>query len=69
MFTFLGSSFFLGEFNVQESIETCYIKASNVHNWNVLRHGAALLGKHIASLSPSITSMLVCGKQVSHHYE
>ncbi|XP_065647603.1 phosphorylase b kinase regulatory subunit beta isoform X3 [Hydra vulgaris] len=59
-----GSTFSLGEFNVQESIEICYIKASKVYNWDVLRHGAALLGKSVASLSPSITSMLVCGKQV-----
>ena len=46
-------------------IQELYTQAFYTHNWSVVRQGATHLDKTVASLAPSVTAMLVAGKQVS----
>lgn len=60
-----GAAYSINDTSVEDCINEVYLQACYVHNWSVVRRGASLLGKTVASLAPSITSMLVSGKQVS----
>lgn len=60
-----GRDFIINEKSVTELIKDVYLKACYVHNWSVVRHGACFLDKTVPSLAPSITAMLVGGKQVA----
>ena len=62
-----GPGYSIGDLSVEDSIEEVYVKACYLRNWSVVRLGAALLRKTVVSLAPSITSMLVCGKQVKYN--
>ena len=59
-----GPAYTVEEKSVKDVITDVYLKACYVHNWSVVRHGACLLGKTVPSLAPSITAMVVGGKQV-----
>ena len=59
-----GPAYTVNNMSVTDCINDIYTKACHVHNWSVVRYGASLLGKSVDSLAPSITSMLVSGKQV-----
>ena len=59
-----GPAYLIDDKSVEEYINEIYVQACFIQNWSVVRQGASLLGKSIASMAPCITSMLVCGKQV-----
>ena len=59
-----GPAFVVQETSVCDCIQELYTQACYVHNWSVVRQGATLLEKTVTSLAPSITTMLVAGKQV-----
>lgn len=59
-----GPAYPIDDISVEDYIHDLYNKACFVRNWSVVRQGASLLGKSVASMAPCITSMLVCGKQV-----
>ena len=59
-----GPAYSIEETSVEDYINEIYVKACFVRNWSVVRRGASLLGKGVASMAPSVTSMLVSGKQV-----
>ena len=59
-----GTNFKISERTVLDGIIDIYRKASYLKHWSVVRYGAALLGKLVDSLAPSITTMLVSGRQV-----
>lgn len=59
-----GPAYTVDKKSVEDIITDVYLKACYVHNWSVVRHGACLLGKTVPSLAPSITAMVVGGKQV-----
>ena len=63
-----GPAFDINGKAVRDTIQDLYTQACYVHNWSVVRRGAALLNKTVASLAPSVTAMLVAGKQVSLWY-
>ncbi|RMC09066.1 hypothetical protein DUI87_14071 [Hirundo rustica rustica] len=50
---------------VAEHIERIYRRAGSRKLWSVVRFAASLLGKLVDSLAPSITNVLVQGKQVT----
>ena len=54
---------------VCDYIQELYTQASYTHNWSTVRQGAALLDKTVASLAPSVTAMLVAGKQVRNVFK
>ena len=60
-----GPAFPVDDTSVYDMINDVYIKACFVRDWSVVRQGASLLGKSFPSMAPCITSLLVCGKQVS----
>ncbi len=51
--------------SILDEIDEIYKKSSYLKLWSVVRYTAALLGKVVDSLAPSITTMLVSGRQVS----
>eukprot|EP00112_Aurelia_sp_Birch-Aquarium-sp1_P019224 Seg4716.3 transcript_id=Seg4716.3/GoldUCD/mRNA.D3Y31 product="Phosphorylase b kinase regulatory subunit beta" protein_id=Seg4716.3/GoldUCD/D3Y31 len=57
--------FEVGGKSVLEEIDEIYRQASYLKLWSVVRYSAALLGKVVDSLAPSITTMLVSGRQVT----
>jgi len=60
-----GPAFSIDGQSLNDYTNDVYLKACYVHNWSVVRHGACLLNKSVPSLAPSITAMLVGGKQVT----
>ncbi|XP_061670818.1 phosphorylase b kinase regulatory subunit beta isoform X5 [Syngnathoides biaculeatus] len=60
-----GSDFFTKDENLMEELERIYRQAGSRKLWSVVRHAASLLTKLVDSLAPSITSVLVHGKQVT----
>eukprot|EP00794_Sanderia_malayensis_P016175 gene16175-17800_t len=60
-----GYNFRIMNQSVLEAIEDIYKKSSYLKLWSVVRYTAALLGKVVDSLAPSITTMLVSGRQVT----
>jgi len=51
--------------SILEEINEIYHQSSYLKLWSVVRYSAALLGKVVDSLAPSITTMLVSGRQVT----
>ncbi|XP_066917591.1 phosphorylase b kinase regulatory subunit beta-like [Clytia hemisphaerica] len=60
-----GPAFDLNGKAIRDCIQELYTQACYVHKWSVVRQGATLLNKTVASLAPSVTAMLVAGKQVT----
>ncbi|XP_023582735.1 phosphorylase b kinase regulatory subunit beta isoform X4 [Trichechus manatus latirostris] len=60
-----GPSFITKEGTVSDHIERIYRKAGSKKLWSAVRHAASLLSKVVDSLAPSITNVLVQGKQVT----
>ncbi|XP_045674622.1 phosphorylase b kinase regulatory subunit beta isoform X4 [Phyllostomus hastatus] len=60
-----GPDFITKDGAVSDHIERVYRKAGSRKLWSVVRHAASLLSKVVDSLAPSITNVLVQGKQVT----
>ncbi|XP_026531751.1 phosphorylase b kinase regulatory subunit beta [Notechis scutatus] len=60
-----GPNFITKEGTVSDHIERIYRKAGSKKFWSVVRFAASLLCKVVDSLAPSITNVLVQGKQVT----
>ncbi|XP_053557941.1 phosphorylase b kinase regulatory subunit beta isoform X1 [Bombina bombina] len=60
-----GPHFITKEGTVSDFMERIYRKAGSKKLWSVVRLAASLLGKIVDSLAPSITNVLVQGKQVT----
>uniref|UniRef100_A0A8C5SXE0 Phosphorylase b kinase regulatory subunit n=1 Tax=Laticauda laticaudata TaxID=8630 RepID=A0A8C5SXE0_LATLA len=60
-----GPNFITKEGTVSDHIERIYRKAGSKKFWSVVRFAASLLCKLVDSLAPSITNVLVQGKQVT----
>ncbi|NWU75159.1 KPBB kinase, partial [Onychorhynchus coronatus] len=60
-----GPNFITKEGTVAEHMERIYRRAGSRKLWSVVRFAASLLGKLVDSLAPSITNVLVQGKQVT----
>ncbi|XP_071065282.1 phosphorylase b kinase regulatory subunit beta isoform X5 [Dasypus novemcinctus] len=60
-----GPNFITKEGTVSDHIERVYRRAGSKKLWSVVRHAASLLNKVVDSLAPSITNVLVQGKQVT----
>lgn len=60
-----GPNFITMEGTVSDHIERVYRRAGSKKLWSVVRRAASLLNKVVDSLAPSITNVLVQGKQVT----
>ncbi|XP_053722035.1 phosphorylase b kinase regulatory subunit beta isoform X3 [Synchiropus splendidus] len=60
-----GPDFLSRDENLMEELERIYRRAGTRKLWSVVRLAASLLTKLVDSLAPSITSVLVHGKQVT----
>uniref|UniRef100_A0A6I8NLB0 Phosphorylase b kinase regulatory subunit n=1 Tax=Ornithorhynchus anatinus TaxID=9258 RepID=A0A6I8NLB0_ORNAN len=60
-----GPNFITKEGTVSDHIERVYRRAGSKKLWSVVRSAASLLSKVVDSLAPSITNVLVQGKQVT----
>ncbi|XP_066511819.1 phosphorylase b kinase regulatory subunit beta-like isoform X4 [Hoplias malabaricus] len=60
-----GPDFFSRDDNLKDELERIYRQAGSRKLWSVVRLAASLLSKLVDSLAPSITSILVHGKQVT----
>ncbi|KAM9861180.1 phosphorylase b kinase regulatory subunit beta [Aulostomus maculatus] len=60
-----GQDFLAKDENLMEELERIYRRAGSRKLWSVVRLAASLLTKLVDSLAPSITSVLVHGKQVT----
>uniref|UniRef100_A0ABI7W7C2 Phosphorylase b kinase regulatory subunit n=1 Tax=Felis catus TaxID=9685 RepID=A0ABI7W7C2_FELCA len=60
-----GPNFITKEGTVSDHIERVYRRAGSKKLWSVVRCAASLLSKVVDSLAPSITNVLVQGKQVT----
>ncbi|XP_071345290.1 phosphorylase b kinase regulatory subunit beta isoform X4 [Trachinotus anak] len=60
-----GPDFLARDENLMEELERIYRRAGSRKLWSVVRLAASLLTKLVDSLAPSITSVLVHGKQVT----
>ncbi|XP_042616522.1 phosphorylase b kinase regulatory subunit beta isoform X1 [Cyprinus carpio] len=60
-----GPDFFSRNENLKDDLERIYRRAGSRKLWSVVRLAASLLTKLVDSLAPSITSVLVHGKQVT----
>ncbi|XP_008290226.1 phosphorylase b kinase regulatory subunit beta isoform X3 [Stegastes partitus] len=60
-----GSDFLAKDENLMDELERIYRRAGSRKLWSVVRLAASLLTKLVDSLAPSITSVLVHGKQVT----
>uniref|UniRef100_A0A8D2H330 Phosphorylase b kinase regulatory subunit n=1 Tax=Urocitellus parryii TaxID=9999 RepID=A0A8D2H330_UROPR len=60
-----GPNFITKEGTVSDHIERLYRRAGSKKLWSVVRRAASLLSKVVDSLAPSITNVLVQGKQVT----
>lgn len=61
-----GPTFNIESETIAQKIDHIIAKASIHKKWSVVRQCAAVLGKLVDSLAPSITSILVRGKHVSN---
>lgn len=60
-----GPFYRLDGMTINGRLEALISKAGTQKNWSVVRLCSALLGKLVDSLAPSITTVLVRGKQVN----
>uniref|UniRef100_A0A452RFG7 Phosphorylase b kinase regulatory subunit n=1 Tax=Ursus americanus TaxID=9643 RepID=A0A452RFG7_URSAM len=60
-----GPNFITREGTISDHIERVYRRAGSKKLWSVVRRAASLLSKVVDSLAPSITNVLVQGKQVN----
>ncbi|XP_067104695.1 phosphorylase b kinase regulatory subunit beta isoform X1 [Osmerus mordax] len=60
-----GPDFFTKDENLRDELERIYRRAGSRKLWSVVRLTASVLTKLVDSLAPSITSVLVHGKQVT----
>ncbi|XP_076011699.1 phosphorylase b kinase regulatory subunit beta isoform X1 [Genypterus blacodes] len=60
-----GPDFLAKDENMRDELERIYRRAGSRKLWSVVRLAASLLTKLVDSLAPSITSVLVHGKQVT----
>ncbi|RXN17358.1 phosphorylase b kinase regulatory subunit beta isoform X3 [Labeo rohita] len=60
-----GPEFFNRNENLKDDLERIYRRAGSRKLWSIVRLAASLLTKLVDSLAPSITSVLVHGKQVT----
>nr|XP_023411445.1 phosphorylase b kinase regulatory subunit beta isoform X4 [Loxodonta africana] len=60
-----GPNFITKEGTISDCIERIYRRAGSKKLWSVVRRAASLLSKVVDSLAPSITNVLVQGKQVT----
>uniref|UniRef100_A0A672ZR93 Phosphorylase b kinase regulatory subunit n=1 Tax=Sphaeramia orbicularis TaxID=375764 RepID=A0A672ZR93_9TELE len=60
-----GPNFLTKDVNLMDELERIYRRAGSRKLWSVVRLAASLLTKLVDSLAPSITSVLVHGKQVT----
>ncbi|XP_018552938.1 phosphorylase b kinase regulatory subunit beta isoform X1 [Lates calcarifer] len=60
-----GPDFLIRDENLMDELERIYRRAGSRKLWSVVRLAASLLTKLVDSLAPSITSVLVHGKQVT----
>ncbi|XP_039650523.1 phosphorylase b kinase regulatory subunit beta isoform X3 [Perca fluviatilis] len=60
-----GPDFLAKDENLRDELERLYRRAGSRKLWSVVRLAASLLTKIVDSLAPSITSVLVHGKQVT----
>ncbi|ELT96852.1 hypothetical protein CAPTEDRAFT_4204 [Capitella teleta] len=60
-----GLYFRVHNVTVEEKLEKISLRAGTRRQWAVVRYAASLLGKVVDSLAPSITAILVRGKQVT----
>lgn len=60
-----GGEYRIDDSTVSERLERLLRKAGMRQKWHVVRFCAALLGKLVDSLAPSITAILVRGKQIT----
>ncbi|XP_043937885.1 phosphorylase b kinase regulatory subunit beta isoform X1 [Protopterus annectens] len=60
-----GPHFLTRDGTVSDHLERIYRRAGSKKLWSVVRYAASLLGKLVDSLAPSITNVLVQGKQVT----
>ncbi|KAM6950078.1 phosphorylase b kinase regulatory subunit beta isoform 1-T1 [Lycodopsis pacificus] len=60
-----GPDFLAKDENLRDELERIYRRAGSRKLWSVVRLAASLLTKLVDSLAPSITSVLVHGKQVT----
>ncbi|KAF4110927.1 phosphorylase b kinase regulatory subunit beta isoform X1 [Onychostoma macrolepis] len=60
-----GPDFFSRNENLKDDLERIYRRAGSRKLWSIVRLAASLLTKLVDSLAPSITSVLVHGKQVT----
>lgn len=60
-----GPDLFVQDENLRDELERIYRRAGSRKLWSVVRLAASLLTKLVDSLAPSITSVLVHGKQVT----
>lgn len=60
-----GSKFSIDGLNVDERLERLSQQACQARNWTVVRYCSSVLKRSVESLSPWLTSILVCGKQIS----
>uniref|UniRef100_A0A8C0WKS2 Phosphorylase b kinase regulatory subunit n=1 Tax=Castor canadensis TaxID=51338 RepID=A0A8C0WKS2_CASCN len=60
-----GPNFITMEGTISDHIERVYRRAGSKKLWSVVRRAASLLSKVVDSLAPSITNVLVQGKQVT----
>ncbi|XP_067854028.1 phosphorylase b kinase regulatory subunit beta isoform X2 [Heptranchias perlo] len=60
-----GPNFITAEGIVLDRLERIYQRSGNKKHWSIVRFTASILGKQVDSLAPSITRVLVQGKQVT----
>ncbi|XP_072135738.1 phosphorylase b kinase regulatory subunit beta isoform X3 [Mobula birostris] len=60
-----GPNFITGEGTVIDHLEKIYQRSGSRKHWSNVRFTASVLGKQVDSLAPSITRVLVQGKQVT----
>lgn len=60
-----GGKCMIDDMNVEDRLERLSQAACLVRNWSVVRYCSSVLKRSVESLSPWLTSILVCGKQIS----
>lgn len=60
-----GSKFSIDDLSVDERLERLSHEACQIRSWSVVRYCSSILKRSVESLSPWLTSILVCGKQIS----
>ncbi|GFW50474.1 probable phosphorylase b kinase regulatory subunit beta [Trichonephila clavipes] len=60
-----GPNFWTENGTVKERLERLTRQAGALRHWSVVRYCSSVLRKLVDSISPNITSILVCGKQIT----